>query len=141
MTGLSAEQIAKYYADLKVKLTDMGLYALQPFYGKEAEEGQIFQSHGYTKPIATDHAIFKRDHWMVRQSDIVYANLLGADRVSIGSMMELAWGYQMEKHVVLVMEKDNVHKHCFVHEAADVIFDNTEDALEYLSFISLKNYE
>jgi hemolysin-activating ACP:hemolysin acyltransferase len=56
-------------------------------------------------------------------------------------MMELAWGYQLQKHVVLVMEEDNPHKHCFVHEAADVILPNTEEALEYMQFISTKNYD
>jgi hypothetical protein len=39
------------------------------------------------------------------------------------------------------MEEGNVHEHCFVYQAADIIFNNTEEALEYLNAVSSRSYD
>jgi len=74
------------------------------------------------------------------QSDILYANFLGATRVSIGSMFELAWGSDNKKQVIVVMEKDNIHRHAFVLEAATIIFETTEEAQDYLQQLVSKEF-
>ena len=38
-------------------------------------------------------------------------------------------------HTILVMPKKNVHQHAFVIEAADIIFETIEEAVEYLQTI------
>jgi hypothetical protein len=69
---------------------------------------------------------------MVHQSDVVYVNLLKTVAPSIGCIMELAWAHDLGKHTVVVMQKDNPHRHAFVLEAADVVFEEERDALRYL---------
>ena len=119
----------------------MSFNVLIPMYGKGyLKDEKKLKAGGYQQPLSTNHAIFNRDKWMVKQSDIVFANFLGAKQVSIGSMMELAWANDNDKHIVVVMEKDNPHQHAFVLESATIIYDNIIDAIEYLKCLSLKSY-
>lgn len=113
---------------------------LQPFYdvihpmtGKGELRTELnFRSIGYGTPVSTNRAIAGRDKWMVNQADIVFADLLGAERVSIGTMFEIAWAHLLGKLVVVCMEENNIHDHAFVLEATDLLFDNREDAIAFL---------
>jgi nucleoside 2-deoxyribosyltransferase len=104
--------------------------------GKERMENVTevkLKAHGYDiDPILADKAILGRDHWMVHQSDVVYVNLIGATTVSIGCCMELAFAKAYNKHTIVVMESTNIHNHCFVLQCANIVFENTKEAEEYL---------
>jgi len=141
ISGMSADQVFNYYDNIRKTLEEC-YNVLIPMFGKSSLRTELeFRAEGYTdNPLTTNHAIFGRDRWMVEQADVIYANLLGTKRVSIGSMMELAWASMMNKHVVLVMEEENVHRHAFVLEAADIVYDNVEDALDYLRELSGKKF-
>lgn len=135
ISGFSADQVYDYFERVKEQLTEYGYIVFSPLAGKAQLRTELqFRSHGYDNiPIATNHAIFGRDRWMVKQSDVIYANFIGCgDRVSIGSMMELAWAFDNDKHVVIAMEPDNIHRHAFVLEAADIIYESHEKAIAYL---------
>jgi hypothetical protein len=69
---------------------------------------------------------------MVTESNVVFINLLGAKRVSIGCCMEMAWAHMLGKHTVLVMEEGNIHHHAFVLECADIVLPDYEEAIDYL---------
>lgn len=69
---------------------------------------------------------------MVQQSDIVYVNLIGAKRVSISCVSEIAYGYTYNKLVVIAMEEDNIHRHAFINQEAAHIFTSSEEAEAYL---------
>jgi nucleoside 2-deoxyribosyltransferase len=94
------------------------------------------KAHGFDNPISTNHAIVKRDQWMIGQSDIVLVDLTGAERVSIGCMFELAWAMEKGKHTIVIMEKDNIHQHAFVIDSADIVFETPKDAMDYLEDLS-----
>jgi len=50
--------------------------------------------------------------------DVLLVNLLGASKVSIGTVMEIAWAYQNRTPVVVVMEQEgNPHEHAMIREA------------------------
>ena len=51
-------------------------------------------------------------------------------------MFEMAWAHQLGKHSVVVMEKDNIHRHSFVLEASDVLYETYSEALDYLEKLS-----
>lgn len=114
----------------------LGKYdVIHPMTGKEHLRNEIdVKSSGYDSPVSGDHAIYGRDNWMVKQSDIIYADLMtSGDRVSIGTMMEIAWGSLLGKHIIVTMPKDNIHRHAFVLEAANIIFEDNESAINYLN--------
>jgi nucleoside 2-deoxyribosyltransferase len=134
ISGLSYDEVMDYYKDTTMKMMMAGYKVLCPMTGKDALRNEVsFKAEGYGTPISTNRAILGRDHWMINQADVVYINLTGSKSISIGCCMELAFAYTHHKHVILVMEKDNIHKHCFVLESADIIYETTEEAEAYLN--------
>jgi nucleoside 2-deoxyribosyltransferase len=133
-SGQSAEEVFGYYDSLKKELSDY--YSIFcPMTGKDYMRNEIkFRGEGYFKPTATNHAIKNRDQWMVRESDVVFLDFTGAKSISIGCCMELAWANILGKHTVVVV--DEIHKHAFVLESADIIFETSEEAIQYLKLLS-----
>ena len=133
ISGQGYEGVVGRYKELIEGLDDYDV--LCPMQGKQYLRTELeFKAHGYNQhPASTNHGIIERDHWMVSQADVVLADLTPAGgRVSIGTMMELAWAYHLGKHTIVVMEEGNIHQHAFVLEAADMIFTALDDALSYL---------
>ena len=136
ISGLSYEGVMGYYDPTVAALRAAGYEVLCPMHNKEYLKGETnLRPEGYADTLASNgHSIFARDHWMVSQADIVYANLLGGNGISIGSLFEIAWAFEMGKHTVLAMynEVGSIYRHSFILEAADIIFRTHEDAMNYL---------
>ncbi len=141
ISGMSADEVWSYYKRIQDVL-DAHYDVFIPMFGKNSLRTEMkFRAEGYKdNPLTSNHAIFERDRWMVTQADIILANLTGAKIVSIGSVMELAWASMLGKYVVLIMEEENIHRHAFVLEAADVIYTKEEDALDYLQKLAHKDF-
>lgn len=135
--GLAFDEIEAKYAE-KVKRLEKYYDVMVPIVAHSCLRGEDgLKTHGFVNPVISDHAIVERDRWMVTKSDLLLADLAYADRVSIGTMMELAWAHDHGLHTVTVMEPGNIHEHAFVLEASDVVFSNLEDALDYLISIAV----
>lgn len=134
ITGQTGEGVVNAIMEKVAILTDYGYSILHPMMGKTELRTEVeFKSGGYDHPIANDHSIFTRDHWMVSTADIILADLSDSgDRVSIGIMMELAWASHLGKHVIVVLPDGNVHDHAFVRQAATIRFQTLDDAYDYL---------
>lgn len=133
ISGLSYDNVVDYYTNTANNLISMGYKVLYPMCGKSYLRNEIaFKASGYGNPLSTNRAIIGRDHFMVKKADIVYINFVGCSNVSIGSCMELAWAFDSDKHVIIVMEENNIHRHAFVLEAADAIFTSEKEAFDYL---------
>lgn len=137
ISGQSGEKVISYFNNTRAKLESLGFAVLSPMTAKGFFRNEIkFKAQGYNNPVSTNHAIIERDRWMVGMCDILYCNLTMAQIVSIGSVMELAWGHQLGKHTVVSMQDDNIHRHAFVLEAADIIFETHQEAMDYLAHFS-----
>jgi nucleoside 2-deoxyribosyltransferase len=78
----------------------------------------VIEQTAYTNPMATDRGIMTRDHWDCQTSDLILCNLLDTKRVTIGSVMEIAWAYAYRKPLIVVMEPSgNLHDHPMVRDA------------------------
>ena len=135
ISGQTWDQVCEYYNKTKEILLELGYNVLHPMTGKSdirVEINQRFQPTDFKSPFASNHSIFERDKWMVSNADIVYLNLTGAKIVSIGSMMELAWASLLGKYTIVVMDEENIHKHAFVLEAADIVLNNEKEVFNYL---------
>jgi hypothetical protein len=141
ISGRSFDEVTSYYKKTRDYLDSLGNEKRRydvwfPFLGKSYLRNEIaFKAEGYNHPLSTNHAIIERDRWMVRNAKMVYLNLVGAKTVSIGCMMELAWAHDHGIHTVVVLDKDNIHRHAFVLEAADVLFDTEEEAFNYFKVV------
>lgn len=134
ISGQSYEDVVDYYRIASMYFNDIGYTVFHPMTGKGHLRTELkFKAEGYGDPIASNHAILRRDKWMVRQADIILANLLPANgTVSIGTITEMAWANLLGKHVIVVMEDGNIHQHAFVKELADIIFSTYKEAEQYL---------
>ena len=143
ISGLSGQEVLDYFKSTKTILQALGFEVLSPMTAKGYFRNEIkFKEHGYDGlPVSTNHAIFERDKWMVTQSDVVLTDLTGMKTNSIGCTMELAWASLMGKHTIVVMEKDNTHRHAFILEAADVVFEQLGEAFLYLEKLITGNME
>ena len=79
--------------------------------------------------LSTARSITVRDRFDVFHSDIMIANLLGANIVSIGSMIEYGWADAKGIPVITIMEKEgNLHDHPMVKEISGWIVHSVEEA-------------
>jgi len=134
ISGLAYDEVIEKIEYRKMRL-GMHFRVFHPMMGKQYLRNETkFKASGYEDfPPSTNHAIFERDRWMVEQCDIILVDLRDATLVSIGSMMEMAWASLLGKLVVTVMEEDNIHQHAFVLEASDVVFEDVDEALDYIN--------
>ena len=99
-----------------------GVQGLSPLRGKEylralGELSPQCVKEGQANVLSLPRSIMTRDFYDCTNSDVILANLLGASRVTIGTVMEIAWGFQCRTPIVLCMEEGNVHEHAMVNEA------------------------
>lgn len=137
ISGLTYDEVHDYYDDTSKKLKKVGFTVLCPMTGKKAlRPEKEYKAEGITGfPLSTNHAIIERDRWMVSNCDVIFVNFEGTKEVSIGMTMELAWAHDKGKHSVVVLPEGNIHNHAFVREAADVIFNNYKEAIDYLTVL------
>lgn len=114
------------------------IISLDPMRGKSYLNGEIsldpkLEEDIYIKtPSTRSKGVITRDRFDVMRSDLVFVNLLGAKRVSIGTVMEIAWSHIFMIPVVVVMEEDNIHQHGMLTEAVGFIVDNLDDGIQLI---------
>lgn len=132
ITGLSSKEVFDYYDGIVERLSKHT--CLSPMTGKDYLRNETTMGSNYENyPISRQHAIYERDMWMVKSSDVVFLDLRGTKNVSIGCMAELFTAAACGRHTVVVMEDGNIHSHRFVNEATDIMFTDFEDAINYLN--------
>jgi hypothetical protein len=129
ISGCIYDIVIQYYNKYNKIFSTFGYDVLHPCVGSDFINSEC---NGGTNNEASNHAIKERDKWMVTNADVVYVNLEKTSIVSIGCVSELAWGDLLGKHTVVVMEKSNIHRHAFVLEMADVVFETEDEAMAYL---------
>ena len=91
---------------------------------------QIMTDQGYGNIMTTGKGIITRDRYDTTSCDVFLANLLGADKVSIGTMFEYAWADLSRKPIITVIEKEgNPHEHNFVREVTGYRVETLEEGL------------
>lgn len=87
------------------------------------------EKSGLAMPLSTPQGILTRDRFDCTHADLVLFNLVGAEKVSIGTMMEVAWADLARVPAVLAMEPGNVHEHGMVTAACGFRTHGLEEAL------------
>lgn len=119
ITGSSYEEVTDWRETTKEHLKLMSEKSVQPIVGYSpmrgkaylSKEDKICDSYEDTT-MSSVKGINIRDFNDCKTSDVVLVNLLGATRVSIGTVMEIAWARAFKIPIVIVMEKEgNLHDH------------------------------
>lgn len=129
ISGCSFEG-ATDWRDKIIQLLPDEIVGLSPMRGKHylQEVKKIGDSY---EDIALSSArgIFTRDFNDCRRSDVLIVYLLGAEKVSIGTVMEIAWAKAFNVPVIAVMENDgNLHDHAMIREAIGFRVTSLEEA-------------
>lgn len=94
--------------------------------GKLDDENYLKEPESF---LVTDEFIGVRDWWDTTRADAILVNLLGAQRVSIGTVLEIGMAHAARVPVILVMEDKNVHDHCMVRNYSTMRFDDLAKAV------------
>lgn len=116
--------------------------AFSPMRSKEylSKEKVIQDRYDYDPKdiLSTARGITTRDRWDCLTCDLLFVNLLGAQRVSIGTVLEMAWADSKRTPIVLVQEpKGNIHEHSMISEIVGFRVDNLDTAIEVTRSILL----
>jgi len=97
ITGCTYEECVNWREDF-LKMMPKSIKCLSPMRGEVQKD--------------TDASIMARDFFDCMRSDVIVFNFLGATRVSIGTVMEAAWGFMKQVLMVFSIEpKGNLHEH------------------------------
>jgi nucleoside 2-deoxyribosyltransferase len=105
---------------------------LSPLRGQEGITHGIIRDSYEAHPITTARGIRTRCKMDVKRADVVLMNLLGARKISIGTMIEVGWADALGIPIILVMESSvcvNLHDHPIVREAAGWQVETLDDAI------------
>ena len=129
ITGISYAGSTDWREYVSQKLPPF-ITAVSPMRGKKylSQEKNVKASYEDI-PLSSQKGIMTRDRMDVMRCDMILVNLLGTEKVSIGSVMEVAWADAFRKPIILVMEKDNLHSHPMLREAAGFIVSDLDEAI------------
>ena len=122
---------------------DRRIKAYSPLRGKDYLDSMGVLEQSYEgSPLSTDRGLTTRDRYDCMGSDLVVFYLLGAQRISIGTMIEMGWCDAARKPSILVIEKEgNPHDHPMVRQTVPFRVDNLDDALKVAEIILLNKRE
>ena len=132
--GLSYEEAIKWREEASKRLSDVGIKSLSPMRNKGLinDEQKITNSYDNLKGYSSKD-LFMRDKFDVIRSDIILINILNQKVVLIGSLFELAWGHLLNKYCIVVVNPNSVYaKHPFIKESASIMFDDLDEAIDYI---------
>lgn len=123
---------AQYWREVAIDmLKEHGIDGYSPLRNK-----RFLRDHGaigvgqWNNVMASDRGIMTRDHYDCMTSDAIICNLLSAEKVTIGSVMEIAWAFAYRKPLVVMMEPSgNLHDHPMIREAIGYRVTNLGEAV------------
>jgi nucleoside 2-deoxyribosyltransferase len=141
ITGLNYKGATDWREAVEAELKP-GIVSLSPMRGKKylealpiitdarAQQGSLQNDpYGFRQVMSSPKGITDRDRNDVLRSDAVLMNLLGAERISVGTMIEAGWADAFRKPVILVRENDSIHRHGMLDTIATYAVDNLDEAL------------
>lgn len=138
ITGLSYDGACDWRLAAIDYLGRREIAGLSPMRGKSfLSNVKDIPAHVVGGRFSSPQSITSRDRWDCQRADLVIMNLLKADRVSIGTCVEMGWCDMARTPVILVMEENGMHEHPILSTLAAFRTDNLDEALE-MAVIILK---
>jgi hypothetical protein len=138
ISGLTFNQ-AQAWRDEFAQKVDPRVLAYSPLRGKDylTIRGPLEGSYEEF-PLSSEQGLTTRDRYDCMGADLVVFYLLGAQRISIGTMVEFGWCDAARNPAILVMEKTgNPHDYPMVRQIAQFRVDNLKDAISLAEIILL----
>ncbi len=138
ISGLSYDGCTSWRDYAIKRLAEHGIRGWSPMRAKEALAAlTVISGHGneYSDkgPFATARGVMTRDHFDCTRCDVVLTNFTEATKVSIGTVMEIAWCFPLRKPVILASPKSGpvfeLHNHMMVNEAIGFHVETLDEAI------------
>jgi nucleoside 2-deoxyribosyltransferase len=147
ITGLTFEGCTDWREYAVKELDKVGITGLSPMRAKDylssmSVIGDNYDGRKDINPLADilsgSRGITTRDRWDTTRCDVILANFLGAEKVSIGTVMEIAWADSVRTPSIVVMEPEgNVHDHAMIRECIGFRVETLEEGLAVAKAILL----
>jgi hypothetical protein len=142
ITGLSYAGCTDWREVAARDLKAAGLKGLSPMRGKEylaklktiSGTGEDYADMGV---LSLPRGVMTRDRFDCTRCDVLLVNLLGAEKVSVGTVMEIAWADLKRIPIVVAIEHDksNPHEHMMISEAIGYRTPSLDEALHVVKAI------
>jgi nucleoside 2-deoxyribosyltransferase len=134
IAGLTFDDADEWRIRARAELAKANIDGMSPLRGKSYLRNlgaltAVCVDEGKAGLLSLPRSIMTRDYYDATSCDVMLVNLLGATRISIGTMMEVAWAYQKRTPVVCCMEDGNVHEHAMLHEAIGFRVQTLEEGI------------
>lgn len=138
ITGCTFEEAKHgWRQDVHEALDAVGIDCLSPMRSVvesdyHEEQLQDMDKMGSAKSVlAQPRGLTRRDKFDTMRSDIIFCNLLGARKISAGSMIEFGWADALQIPVLLCMEQEgNPNDHAMVRELISWHTTTLEEGIE-----------
>jgi nucleoside 2-deoxyribosyltransferase len=144
IAGLSYTDVTDWRVRAARYLNDCCIETLNPMRAKSAlgdqNGGRIstnYNDYARNGAFFTSTGIMTRDFNDVKRCDVLLVNLLGLTKPSMGTVMELAWAYALQKPAVVAIEAiGNPHdNHPMIAAAMPFRVTTLEEAIESVAII------
>lgn len=133
ITGLTYDGCVDWRQNAIEELAKHNIQGLSPMRAKEflKNKATIEDTPDLEDQVlSSQRGIYGRDKFDCHRADLLIVNMLGAKKVSIGTVMEIAWAAAINTPIVLVMEEEgNIHQHMMLAEACPFRVTTLHDAL------------
>jgi nucleoside 2-deoxyribosyltransferase len=142
ITGLQYDGAQDWRDRARDALSPFNIKAFSPLRAKEylRSVGQLTADcagYGDLNALSSPRGIMTRDRFDATRADALLVNLIGAQRVSIGTCMEIAWADLKRTPVVVAMERaGNVHDHAMITEAIGFRVETLDGAVDLIKAIA-----
>ena len=117
-------------------LDTLGITGVSPMRSKGYLKDGLSISDEYDTVMSCSRGIITRDRFDCMRADVLLVYLICAERVSVGTMIELGWADAQRIPVVLVIEDEgNPHDHAMVREIAGFRVNSLAAGLQVISDI------
>lgn len=139
ITGLTFEGCTDWREFAIKELKAVGITGLSPMRAKDYLKNETFIGDEYQNTVlSSSRGIITRDRWDTSRCDLLLVNFLGAERVSIGTVMEMAWADICRIPIIVVMEPvGDLHDHSMIREVTGFRVESLEEGLRVAKAILL----
>ncbi len=141
ITGESYGEATDWREYAKTKL-DPSIAGMSPLRGKTyLSQVDCIQDTYEDIALSSGKGITARDLFDCQRCDLLLANLTGAKIVSIGTVLEIAWGRAYNKPVIVVMDEKNIHWHAMIRESAGFVVSTLDEAIHIANCVLIPDPE
>lgn len=111
---------------------DPSIVFLNPLRGESIPTDGVYKFNNGSN----DGEIYTKNKFDIYRADIIFAYLPNGNRVSIGTMFEIAWACKEGKAIILVTDNPDISEHPLVKRICPVIYNNLADGYDYLHVLA-----